>query len=475
LFAALGASLVACSTSNDSGVGGGGDATSASGAGGASAACLGGVALTTADGDANGLVACADGAVDRIGGTCFTPPLANACAGSEQNLYCQADADCGLKGGGRCGSQTTADGTECSCAYAACATDDDCDPGFACLCAGTSDHITWPTKCVPAGCKTGADCASGECGLDLYFDGCSWDERLACRTSLDTCRDSSACTEDLASCSLQSGYPGYKCQLQADCQIGRPLLVDGRARTAPATARVDWADLVPSVDPRGLDPATREAARAYWLRIAALEHASVASFSRFSLQLLALGAPPELLDGAHAAARDEIRHASFAYGIASALGGRVGPSRLDVTGALLSTSIDDVVEGLAREACVTETIGAAEALAVIDGCAAGLRAGLTRVAEDESRHAALAWASLRWIVDAFPSAGEHAISAIDAAIEDMQRMNARVDGAGPDIPSLGVLGGDAQRGIRERALVDVVKPLRDALRERVLRAVEVAA
>ncbi|HEY4121689.1 MAG TPA: hypothetical protein VGM56_27675, partial [Byssovorax sp.] len=166
---------------------------------------------------------------------------------------------------------------------------------------------------------------------------------------------------------------------------------------------------------------------------------------------------------------------SFAYGIASALGGRVGPSRLDVTGALLSTSIDDVVEGLAREACVTETIGAAEALAVIDGCAAGLRAGLTRVAEDESRHAALAWASLRWIVDAFPSAGEHAISAIDAAIEDMQRMNARVDGAGPDIPALGVLGGDAQRGIRERALVDVVKPLRDALRERVLRAVEVAA
>ena len=62
-----------------------------------------------------------------------------------------------------------------------------------------------------------------------------------------------------------------------------------------------------SPDLRGLDEETRLALGAWWAEIAALEHASVASFARFTLQLLSLGAPPELLADVGQASADEIR------------------------------------------------------------------------------------------------------------------------------------------------------------------------
>ena len=47
------------------------------------------------------------------------------------------------------------------------------------------------------------------------------------------------------------------------------------------------------------------------------EQASVASFARFSLDLLSVGAPADLVDDAHDAAKDEIQHAKLAFGLAS--------------------------------------------------------------------------------------------------------------------------------------------------------------
>lgn len=62
-----------------------------------------------------------------------------------------------------------------------------------------------------------------------------------------------------------------------------------------------------------------------------------------------------------------------------------------------------VIAALIDEACVGETIGAAEAAA----CAAlvtdpEIRAGLEQVAADEARHAALAWRALVWLLAAHP-------------------------------------------------------------------------
>src|SRR5690349_3292760 len=77
------------------------------------------------------------------------------------------------------------------------------------------------------------------------------------------------------------------------------------------------------------DPATRADARRAGIEAAAREHAAVATFARLSLELLALGAPSDLVVAAHDAALDEVRHARQSYAIASALGETVvGPDAL---------------------------------------------------------------------------------------------------------------------------------------------------
>src|SRR5262249_29788330 len=78
------------------------------------------------------------------------------------------------------------------------------------------------------------------------------------------------------------------------CAIGgRPYLVGPAARVAPALrGGSDWspaAALPPCLD--GLDDGDRAALARAWTADALAEHASVASFSRFSLALLAAGAP----------------------------------------------------------------------------------------------------------------------------------------------------------------------------------------
>ena len=56
-------------------------------------------------------------------------------------------------------------------------------------------------------------------------------------------------------------------------------------------------------------PEVRLALVARWRSNGLAEHASVASFSRHSLQLLALAAPADLVEASHRAAIDEVAHA----------------------------------------------------------------------------------------------------------------------------------------------------------------------
>lgn len=55
-----------------------------------------------------------------------------------------------------------------------------------------------------------------------------------------------------------------------------------------------------------------------------MEHASVAAFARFTLQLLAMGAPAELVQASVGAAADELDHARLRFGIADRFDGRLG-------------------------------------------------------------------------------------------------------------------------------------------------------
>jgi hypothetical protein len=187
--------------------------------------------------------------------------------------------------------------------------------------------------------------------------------------------------------------------------VGRALRDEhgALATCPPARVRGDWA--------HELDDGARDAAR--WERIAAMEHASVASFARASLALLALGAPPELVRDTHLAALDEIEHARLAYGLASSGGTRVGPSPLAVAArADAPADLAAFARATFLDACVGETLGAEAARREsLSARGMGERAVLARIASDEERHAELAWRTVAWCVRQGGGAVQRALAA----------------------------------------------------------------
>jgi hypothetical protein len=152
---------------------------------------------------------------------------------------------------------------------------------------------------------------------------------------------------------------------------------------------------------RSLPPALRARVAAEWGRTAQAEHASIASFARFSLELLAVGAPPELVRDAHRAGVDEIAHAEQAFAIASVYSGTpVGPGPLPIDPRTLSRlDLESVVSGTVEEGCVGETLSAAEAEAARDAATSSfVRQALARVARDEASHASLAFRFVSWAI-----------------------------------------------------------------------------
>lgn len=141
----------------------------------------------------------------------------------------------------------------------------------------------------------------------------------------------------------------------------------------------------------------REALARAWREIGLGEHASVASFARTAMELMAVGAPLDLVRRTHEAALDEIRHAHLAFAIAAGLDGRslvAGPlPALAPREATLARVALDTL----REAALPETLAAAEmyaaAASAIDPALGELLRG---VAADEARHAALAWDTVAW-------------------------------------------------------------------------------
>jgi hypothetical protein len=243
----------------------------------------------------------------------------------------------------------------CGCVFG-CATDDDCNDGQVCVCAGVVGPYA---QCVPADCAISSDCGAGDCGLSTQHNVCGDSYALACAGPNESCHDDGECPDapcpDFPDSDNVAWYcegapnQGWSCAPSAACDgvCGRPLFVEGHARLADATSRGDWA-CASSIEQ--LDAHTRETLAQHWTQVGRFEHASVASFARFAVHLLRLGAPPQLLRQTHAAMADEIEHARMAFGLASAYAQReLGPGALDVRG-----SIDAEVDHFARRtSCAT--------------------------------------------------------------------------------------------------------------------------
>jgi hypothetical protein len=207
--------------------------------------------------------------------------------------------------------------------------------------------------------------------------------------------------------------------------------------------------------PAGLAPA-REAAPpaspvgAYFADCARLEAASVAAFQVLAAELTAHGAPRDLVTRAERAARDEVKHSR----VVGALAARFGA---DVQEAAVKPPETRPLEEIAREnaveGCVRETFGAL--LASLQGRDAKDRtvgAVLRRIARDEVRHAALAWAVAEW---ADSKLDERARARIRAARVDAIGELRRAMVAEPNEALASVAG--YPRAARARAMLDAME------------------
>ncbi|WP_437904614.1 ferritin-like domain-containing protein [Sorangium sp. So ce327] len=265
-----------------------------------------------------------------------------------------------------------------------------------------------------------------------------------------------------------------------DCAaVGRPFSLEGHHVTAaPRPAEAGWLARATASGAGGQQPSLadltdeeRETLAGGWLRSALEEHASVASFARFALDLMAHGAPSSLVEAAHIAALDEVGHARLGFSLAAAYrGGPVGPAAFPMPPAVpIAADLAALARAAAEEGCVGETVAAviaAEQRARAEDPA--VRAALEVIAEDEARHAELAWLTVAWAIGAGGEPVRRAVAEVfEAAAASLGRPPP--PGAEPGggraaaLAAHGHLGVAEARALQGAALAQVVLPSARAL------------
>lgn len=246
-------------------------------------------------------------------------------------------------------------------------------------------------------------------------------------------------------------YPTTGRSINNGCIVGRPMVVDGAAAMAEVGPGSGWS-APNSPDVEALSARDRLRLADAWKEVAAGEHASIAAFSRLSLELIRLGAPSDLLQSAHQAALDEIAHARTASGIASAYASEaVAPGAVPLPTMLpLAATHAEVALAAAAEGCRDETLAALLALEsarlATDPC---VKAALTRIAEDETRHAGLSWRVLRWALEHAPEARPEVHRILTGPPPPV--------GQHRELSAHGVLGSEARHALYARGMAGVVR------------------
>lgn len=372
---------------------------------------------------------------------------------------CSADAECTERPHGYCtphGGGSMPPTTQC--AYG-CQTNTDCGNGFICECGDPVGH------CIPATCQTDDDCP-GEALCAVWFSAyiCDVSEYFSCQTPEDECNTAADCPSDTYG-SYCSGEGGVRtCEVNG-AVCGRPFLVEGEARLAPRVLGTDWCErglsdrrLAPSGSP--LSPRERQWVGDRWSEMGLMEHASIAAFARFTLQLLHVGAPRDLIERSQQAMLDETLHTQLCFALASRYLERpVGPGRLLMDAALQETELTQIVVTTFREGCVGETVAALEARAALDGAAdPDVKRTLARIADDELRHAELAWRFVRWALREQGPTLRAALAGEVRRLEHELGQSPESAARATSAVEHGVLSERDQRQLRRTALAEVVLP-----------------
>jgi hypothetical protein len=310
---------------------------------------------------------------------------------------------------------------------------------------------------VRADCATDTDCPGDSLCVAYVSDPGCGGTAFTCQTEADQCGSDDDCA-DGENCTQIDDH--LECQMQA-CAIGRPFLVAGAHRTAEIAERADWicGGMTPALD--GLTDELRDTLAAHWREVGLMEHASVAAFARFAMQLLAQGAPPDLVLAAQDAMRDETQHARLAFALASAYAGRdIGPGPLAIDGALDEESPRDILRMVIREGCIGETVAAIEAAEAAEHATDPLvKHTLARIADDEQRHAELAWRYVTWAVSHDGSLADVLLAEVSAARGEEPAGRDDDDG----LLAHGVVTEAVRARLRRAALAQIIAPTASSL------------
>jgi hypothetical protein len=191
-------------------------------------------------------------------------------------------------------------------------------------------------------------------------------------------------------------FPFYNpCPIVVD---GRPYVTENGILSAQVKhIETDWiTEVTPS-----LNPLTDQKKSQKWLTTALNEQSSVASFSVFSLQLLAVGAPSDLVKRAHLSAIDEIKHAQLSFGLASSFSGSpISPGEYTPHTVSIKPDLLEICSAVAREGCVAETFSTLKAAVDLEEEKDPVvREVLQTIIKDETRHSVLAWDTIKWCIE----------------------------------------------------------------------------
>lgn len=188
---------------------------------------------------------------------------------------------------------------------------------------------------------------------------------------------------------------------------GRVLRLRGRTRMAKlqASTHPTWASPIKlSVLPLAQ---ARPHLMALWQDAARMEHASVPAFGRLSEELMAFGAPPELIAGSHRAALQEIEHAKDCLGVARALGSDADFAafpEVRLRGPGKPPSLERLALGNLRDGVVGEGVAARVAdIASKQVTDPTVKAIVAKIAVEERSHAELSWQVLSFCMQQDPS------------------------------------------------------------------------
>lgn len=421
-----------------------------------------------------GLLSCESGLVHRPAVVACEPqPHEVVVAAEDPEPVCTADTDCTEQPYGYCDNVGVGGlAAQMGCLYG-CLTDQDCGEGAVCVCGVPYG------ECRSAECTSDSDCAGDTlCAeVDRTEPVCGRLTAFTCQTPEDECATSSDCwvnrnDAQIYYCSIESGTRA--CEPRSGVVCGRPFLIAGTARTAATCNSVEWLTGMQPSEPRvEVDPtsALNQRLAAAWVEMGLMEHASIAAFARFTLQLLQFGAPARLVAAAQQAMADEIQHAQLCFQLASAYAKQpLGPDALPMAGALDGATLQDIVVTTILEGCVGETVAALEAAEAAQHAAdPAVRAVLQQIHADELRHAELAWQFLAWALGQGTAAEQAALHRTvvktfamlgEPVLEACREQSTALDRA---LLDHGVMSAALQDEVRRQAIVAVVQPCAEAL------------